>query len=221
MGVLEQGTWGTTERIQASFLAARRGTHSSTWNKAKSWWDSYLAVWFRVNGYKREAVTSTNLSMWFQAEKSPWRAFHFPFLPWTTLATSRSWFHRVNTPFLEIIVGVTFARERVRNHVRWWVATNNHWEGHRSWLFARLVLEKFENKMTQAVKAAENEVYNTKEIQQHAYLFNRDNQEGRISLMPFIEDEPKSLRGVDGSGDHTGYGSLFLASWLGLFKGAI
>lgn len=66
--------------------------------------------------------------------------------------------------------------------------------------------------MTQAVKDAENEVYNTKEIQQHAYLFNRDNQEGLISLMPFIEDEPQIIASVDGSGDHTGYGSLFLAS---------
>jgi len=66
--------------------------------------------------------------------------------------------------------------------------------------------------MTQAVKNAEGEVYNEKEINQHAYLYNRDNQEGAISLMPFVEDEPQIIASVDGSGDHTGYGSLFLAS---------
>ena len=66
--------------------------------------------------------------------------------------------------------------------------------------------------MTQAVKEAEDEVYNMKEITQHAYLFNRDNQEGLMSLMSFVEDEPQIIASVDGSGDHTGYGSLFLAS---------
>ena len=34
--------------------------------------------------------------------------------------------------------------------------------------FLRLVLEEFENKMT----LSKSKVYNTKEIQQHAYLFN-------------------------------------------------